>query len=501
MKTTNAKIQSVRSIKWSYAGTFIPKVLTPAVYFCLARLLVPEDFGLIATAYLVISFVEITREAGIGSAVIQSEADELTIFSLSFYQNIVLGVFFYAVVFLIAPAVAAFFKNQDATSVLRVLSFQILISSLSLSYQSILQKRLDFKNLFYINLIPSATLILITLPIAYWGGGVWSLVYGNLCASLFRALSLFLALPWKPRWVRDRIELKKMIRFGFYCYLEALLSWIYVWGDKAILGGFVLTAALGEYMFAYRATGSIINLFLFPIAQIVYPFLCQEKHSTSINDHIYKLLSYFAIISLFLALILYHTASTLPFFLGSKWLNIIFPVKVLSLSLTLSMIFTVVIPDGIKAFGKPNLLVKFQFFKLFYTLPLFFLGAHLNGVNGFCVAKLVTVCIGCLLFCWLGGKVLNLEYLRIYTALKTPFGAFFLSFFLISLLKSSLLDSHQQIVIVLGVISGGTGAYFGLLWCLDRFLIKDFVRHLTQAFPVVAFLKKFFGTTTSPQNL
>ena len=190
MATIDYKQQSLISVKWCYAGSLVPKIISPIIFFLLARWLSPKDFGLIAVAYLVISLIEMSREAGTSRAIIQSDLDEKTIFSISFVVNCILGIVSFTILYAAAPLIAKFFQSSESSAILRILGIQILLSSLSLSYQSIIKKRIDFKKLFFINTIPSATQIFITLPLAYFGFGVWSIVYGHLTASLFYCTAL-----------------------------------------------------------------------------------------------------------------------------------------------------------------------------------------------------------------------------------------------------------------------------------------------------------------------
>ena len=94
MRPIDYKKQSLNSVKWSYAGNLFPKLITPIVYFILARLLSPKEFGLLAIAYLVISLIEMSRDAGMSRTVIQSDMDEKAIFNISFVLNFFLVSFF-----------------------------------------------------------------------------------------------------------------------------------------------------------------------------------------------------------------------------------------------------------------------------------------------------------------------------------------------------------------------------------------------------------------------
>jgi O-antigen/teichoic acid export membrane protein len=483
MRTIDYKKKSLNSVKWSYAGNILPKIITPIVYFILARLLSPKEFGLIAIAYLVISLVEMSRDAGMSRAVIQSDMDEKTIFDISFVLNCSLGILFFGTIFMAAPEIARFFQNSESYKILRVAAIQIIFSSISINYQSIISKRIDFKKLFYANILPSASLVLVTLPLAYLGYGVWAIIFGKLVASLSRTISFFIALPWVPKFHIELKKFKKFFRFGLYCYFESILGWIYSWGDKAILGRVVFTSSLGEYMFANKSISGITNATLFPLSQIIYPYLCKEKKSQNLNPTIYKLLSYFSIVSFFLCLILFHIASTLPYFIGKQWNNIVFPFTLLSMCATFSMIFTYIIPDAIKAIGKPHILFHFQLLKLFYTLPFFISGANYFGVNGFCTAKFITVIIGCFLFCWLGVHHLGLNYRSIFQSLKNPFLSFLLSFALLTALKIFVLPNVPEIIVLAVILIVGFLSFFNFLFILDKPLIKGFLSQCLRAFP------------------
>ncbi|MBN2254071.1 MAG: lipopolysaccharide biosynthesis protein [Deltaproteobacteria bacterium] len=481
MTDTDFRKRTIESVKWSYAGVIVPKLITPLIYIVLAKFLAPKDFGLIAIASLVISLIEMTRDAGISRAVIQSSAGEREIFNISFIMNVVLGVIFFVIVYVTAPLIARFFESPAAESILRVMGIQIILSSFSLSYQSIIQKRIDFRKLFFVTVVPGLSLVLITLPMAYFEYGAWAIVFGNLGGSLSRALSLFIALPWMPRLEFDYQTLRRMVWFGLFCYLEALLGWIYIWGDKAIVGKFVTASALGVYSFAYTATSSLIGLFISPVAQIMFPYLCKESQRGDITPYLYRMLSFFSVISLLIGLMLYHLASALPVFLGEQWSDLVFPFGLLGISGSLSAVFTYIIPDGIKAIGRADTLFRFQLYKLLYTLPLYVAGAYLGGVDGFCIARLITVVIGSLLFCWLAVRHLRATYAFLWRSLRAPFIGFFCSFFILMVMKQVLAGYHEIAIAGL-VVTVGFLSYLLVLKVLDRTLIAELWSYIVAAF-------------------
>ena len=121
--------KAVHSFKWSILTEIVSRTALPIIFVILARLLTPDDFGVVATAMIAISFAQIFWDAGLSKALIQSEETPEDAAHVVFWTNIFLGVLIYFTLFISAPAIALFFNSPSSSPVLRVLGLQIVIAS------------------------------------------------------------------------------------------------------------------------------------------------------------------------------------------------------------------------------------------------------------------------------------------------------------------------------------------------------------------------------------
>ncbi len=437
-KTNNIFTQTMDSIKWSYGYTILPKLLSPIVQLILARLLIPADFGLVAIAALVIAFVGAIRETGFSRAFIQRDDDEKTLFNTVFWMSSFSGVCFYFIIFLTAPLIAKFFHNPDSMWIIRIMGIQMILSSLNTCHNSSLIKKLEYKRIFKINLIPALTPLLVTVPLAYMGYGVWSLVIGHLTGSIIRTFALWYFVPIRPLFDIDKIILKKILYFGSLCSMEAVLGWCYVWGDKVIVGYFLSASQLGIYSIASVIIALIFSSVFSPLS-IIYPLLCGIKNDMdAIRSILYKLFNVVSSISLLLGIFVFFNVDIIPYLFGEKWKGIEVPLGILAITQSLSYIVTITIPDALKAIEKVDIMPKFQSIKLLYTLPALIVGVTYGGLVGFCYAKLATVIVGFIIHVILGIKYLDLNLKKISIVFYPKLIAFIITAMTLISLKISL---------------------------------------------------------------
>lgn len=418
----NIKNDAIKSINWCYGYSILPKIIPPIVTLILARMLDPSIFGLVAIATLVISLVDMIREVGLSKAFIQIDEDERITFNVVFWLSLTLGVVFYAIVFITAPVIANFFNSTEAASIIQVLGIQMVLSSLGTSHHSLLLRRMNFKELFKINLLPNSTPLLITLPLAYFGMGVWSLVIGYLSSSIIRTFLLWYYLACRPHFEFNYRIGKKFAYFSLLCSQEAVLGWFYVWGDRAIVGHFLDMKQLGIYTIASTVVTTIFSLVFAPLENITYPALCRMKKDLNrLNQTLYKLVSLTGVIALPIGVYIFTFAYFLPILIGENWKGIEIPLGILGIAGSLSWIVTIIIPDTFRAIGRADVMPKFQSAKLLYTLPFFLIGVNYGGLLGFCGAKLVTVIVGFILFLYMSSKTSGTKYEYFYYYLKVPF--------------------------------------------------------------------------------
>lgn len=133
-------------------------------------------------------------------------------------------------IILIAPIIAVLFNESRLTNVLRVLSFQIIFTSLTTVHQALFQRNFLFKHLSLIRLSSGIVPGVVSIPMAYLGYGVWALVAGTMVGSIFQTFIFWHLTPWKPRPSYDLKLAREIYGFSIWVFLEALLSWLILWG-------------------------------------------------------------------------------------------------------------------------------------------------------------------------------------------------------------------------------------------------------------------------------
>jgi len=188
------KRTTLHALKWSTLGHILPQVVSPFIAIYIARLLCPEAFGLIAIATIVISFLQIFLARGFTTALIQKQGNEKEIYRTAdfiFSFNLIMSSIFYLIILFSSSAIAQFFHNPEAKLVVSILSLSLIIRAFGDVQLAMLQKNMDFKSIFYRQIVPISSLLIVTLPLASLGYGVWALVIGQLVSNILAAIILW----------------------------------------------------------------------------------------------------------------------------------------------------------------------------------------------------------------------------------------------------------------------------------------------------------------------
>ena len=211
------------------------------VELLLARILLPEQYGIIALVTVFITVFNVFVDSGLGNALIQKkDADELD-FSSVFWFNVVWCVVLYGALYLAAPLIAQFYAKEELRPellcpVLRVLGLQIVISGVKNVYQAYVSRNMQFRRFFYATLGGTLGAAVIGITMAYRGMGVWALVAQQLFNVLTDTVILCLTVRWHPRLQFSFARLKKLFSYGWKLLLSALLDTAYNELRQLIIG-------------------------------------------------------------------------------------------------------------------------------------------------------------------------------------------------------------------------------------------------------------------------
>ena len=238
----------------------------------LARLLSPDDFGLIGMILVFVSIALIIVDGGFASALIQKEEIEEADYSTAFYINVGFAVILYIAFYFVAPMVAGFYADGRLTVLLRVLGITLILNSFSVVQIAKVKRELNFRYLSIVSIVSSLVGCSAGVIAAFCSMGVWSLVIQNLVISGMKSFVLFVSSKWKPRFIFSLRSLKKQFGFGSMVLFSNLTDTLYGNSVPLILGKMFPPQTLGLYTQARtlenvpnQTLTAIVNQVTFPI--------------------------------------------------------------------------------------------------------------------------------------------------------------------------------------------------------------------------------------------
>lgn len=267
----NLKSKTLQALFWSFLERFGQQGIQFIIGIILARLLLPEDFGLIAMLTIFISIAHLFIDSGFGNALIQKKntryIDECSIF----YFNIFLGCFSTFLLCLGAPWIAVFYNQPILKPLIYALSLNLIISALCLIQTTLLRKRVDFKTLLKISLIASIVSGAIGIIMALNGFGVWSLVTQSLSSNILRTALMWLFNSWRPSLAFSFISLRDMLSFSSRLLASGIINTVSKNIYLAVIGKLFPPADLGFYSRADRLQQLPVSNMARIISRVTFP--------------------------------------------------------------------------------------------------------------------------------------------------------------------------------------------------------------------------------------
>ncbi len=270
--------RAAKNILWKGSSTALSTILNFLILAVLANLLAPTDFGLRGIILVVIGLLSWLGDLGLGSALVHEETVTRVQFSTLFYLNFLAGLVLAAALCVLAGPIAVFFRDERLTALLRVMALTFVISSICPIFAALLQKELNFKVRFQIDLAEMVVNGLASIAFALRGFGVWSLVYGYLLGSIVRALLFWWTASMRPNLAFDLKSVERFLKFGLYVYGEQILYFFTRNLDNIIIGRFLGTEALGYYSLAYSLMLTPVSRIGETVHRVIFPTFSLIQH-------------------------------------------------------------------------------------------------------------------------------------------------------------------------------------------------------------------------------
>ena len=353
------KNQLFSGVLWTAFQTIVNRGFKFIIKLILARVLFPEDYGIIGMAAVFTSVVSVFSELGMGAALIQKKKESLTNthYHTAFWTGLVWGLLIYLVIiFGIGPLASWFYNEPILERVIPFLSLGVLVSPISLVHYAKLTRNLEFKKIAVISNIGNITAGILALIVAFQGGGVWSLVVNNVASSVIILPLFFYSTKWIPLRRFSRKAFKDIFGFGVYTMGTTVLIKVATQLDYLIVGKLLGAKILGIYTLAFLLTSTVKAQILQIASNVLYPLFSEMQDDLSgLKSKYLKVqrMNSFVIIPLMFFVISFAD-QLIALGFGDKWEGASILLKILGAGVIFNML-TVSSGILIRASGKPRL--------------------------------------------------------------------------------------------------------------------------------------------------
>ena len=269
--------RAARGFAWALASTLGAKLLWLGGLAVLARVLAPEDFGLLAFGLVYVAYLESIGDLGTGAALVYwPESDDRGIdrtAQATFAVNLATGLLFFTLTQLLAPAVAAFFHEPEGEPILRALAWAFPLKALGNTHDALCQRELRFRARALPELLLALAKTVAAVALALGGLGVWSLVWGQLLGLAAWVVGLWAVVPWRPSasWAGERV--RGVLRYGRGIVAVNVLAAVVHHADLVVVGRMLGAAALGFYQLAYKLPEMTVTVAIWVAGKVLFPAL------------------------------------------------------------------------------------------------------------------------------------------------------------------------------------------------------------------------------------
>lgn len=282
------KQKALKGVFWSSVEQFANQIIGFVISIILARLLMPEEFGLIAMLAIFMGIGGALIDSGLTQSLIRTENPTDEDYSTVFYFNLLGSIAIYSIIALLAPLIANFFDQLQLTNIVRVYSIVFVINAFGAIQRTRLAKIMDFKTQM---LVSTPSLIIsgaVGIGMALYGYGVWSIVWSRVTQSLTATLQLWFWAKWRPLWFFSKLIFKRHFNFGVKLLFSRILDTFFNNLYPIIIGKFFTPAQVGFYSKADDLQMRPVGILSSVVSKITFPLFAEIQNDNIRLKDVYK---------------------------------------------------------------------------------------------------------------------------------------------------------------------------------------------------------------------
>jgi teichuronic acid exporter len=374
--------KTINGLSWSFIETILKYSLSFVIGIILARILGPEEFGLIGMTAIFFSISNTFINSGFSYSLIQKKEISETDLSTVFYFNIFTGILIYAILFFSSNFISNYFSKPILGPLIKIIGLNLLIGSFGIVHQTILTRNVNFKLLTKISFISTITSGCVAIILAYKGFGIWSLVMQAIVSTITTNILLWLTSRWTPVLLFSFKSLSSMFNYGSKLMLSGLLNTIFENIYYLVIGKYFSTQTLGYFTraqgFANIASENITGV----IQRVSFPILSsiQEDPKRLKNAYITLIRStmFFTFISMFC---IAASANALVLTLvGVKWASSVPILQLICFSVVFYPLHAINL-NMLNVLGRSDIFLNLEIIKKILIVPVVMIGIYF-GLKG-----------------------------------------------------------------------------------------------------------------------
>ncbi len=358
------KNKTIKGLFWRFGERIIAQLISFIVSIILARLLMPEEYGIIAMVTIFINIANVFVTSGLGTSLVQKkDADEID-FSTMFWTSIAFSVILYIILFFTAPFIAKMYKNDLLTSVLRIMGLKLPIAAFSTIQQAYVQRKMIYKKFFFSTIIGTIISAAVGIIMAFNGFGVWALVAQYLTNSAIDTLVLFLTIDWHPKFKFSFNKFKPLFSYGWKIMLTSLIGTVF---DQ--LRGLIIGIKYSSADLAYNNKGEQIPKLLSnninsTVESVLFSSISKvQEDKMSVKKATRRIIQLSSFILMPLLFGIFGIADTLiDILLTNKWQPCVPYLRAVCIGECFSII-NIANLQALKAVGRSDITLKLEFIK------------------------------------------------------------------------------------------------------------------------------------------
>lgn len=436
MQQESLKNKTIKGVGWSAVDALLGQGVTFIVGLVLARLLSPDEYGLIGICLIFTTVLNGIVDSGFSNALIRKKEVTDEDYNTMFTTNMAISIVLYVLLFISAPLVSDFFHRIELTALVRVTGLILFFNALSITQVTILTKNIDFKTKTKASLVSAIISGVIGIAMAFMGYGVWSLVAQQLSKQLLYTLCLWVLSKWWPKFTFYKDSFKYMWGFGWKLLASGILNNVWNQLYQVVIGRCYTSSTLGHYTRANEYASIFSSNLTLIVQRVSYPVLAEIQ-----DDKERMVLGYRKVIkiTMFVTAVCMISLGAVSepliyTLIGTKWQEAATYLPLICISMSLYPLHAINL-NILQVLGRSDIFLYLEILKKIVGIVPIVIGIFC-GIYYMLLTSILTGVISLYLNTWYTGKTLNYSFWKqlrdiapsYFTALVIALAVYFLKY-------------------------------------------------------------------------